>query len=118
MKKAGTSRLFSVAGCLEALRYSQGLKPVNKQVETEPDNVHKVPVPCCAFKAEVMVGSEVPFDQAEQDHGKHCGTDDHAETVEARQHVEQRTVRARIKTQVKIGVGVEAIVCLASHEDE
>src|SRR3546814_12898977 len=68
-----------------------GLEPVYEQVQTQPDHVNEVPVPGGAFEAEVMIGGEVNPDQAAQNDGKENGAQYDGETVEAGQHLAQRT---------------------------
>lgn len=65
------------------------LEPVNEQVQTQPDNVNKVPVPGRAFETEVVIGGEVAFDDTEENDGQHGSAKNDVETVEASQHVEQ-----------------------------
>src|SRR3546814_11299509 len=64
----------------------------------------------------MMIGIEVTANQAEQNDGKEGGAQNDVETVEARQHVEQRTVSTRIKTQIQVLVGVHVFVSLAGHK--
>ena len=74
------------------LRSKTKLKPVNQDVQTEPDHVHKVPVPSRTFKAEVTVFGEVALLQTQCDEQQHEHTDEHVETVETREHVKSRSV--------------------------
>ena len=68
------------------------LHPVNQDVQTKPDHVHKVPVPSRTFKAEVTVFGEVAFLQTQSDEQQHEHADEHVEAVEAREHVEGRAI--------------------------
>jgi hypothetical protein len=75
------------------LRWAQArLKPVNQDVQTKPDHVHKVPIPSRAFKAEVTLFGEVAFLQTQSDEQQHEHADEHVEAVEASEHVESRAV--------------------------
>jgi hypothetical protein len=68
------------------------LHPVNQDVQTKPDHVHKVPVPSRTFKTEVTVFGEVALLQTQSNEQQHEHTDEHVEAVKAREHVEGRAI--------------------------
>ena len=74
------------------LRCKTKLHPVNQDVQTKPDHVHKVPVPGRTFKTEVTVFGEVALLQTQSDEQQHEHTDEHVEAVKAREHVEGRAI--------------------------
>ena len=52
-KQKGTSRcLFFII---------QALHPVHQDVQTQPDHIHEVPIPCRTFKTKMALGAEVTF---------------------------------------------------------
>jgi hypothetical protein len=63
-----------------------GLEPIDKQVQAQPNDVHKVPIPSCAFKTKVMIGSEVSFHHAHKNHRQHCRAQQHMKAVKTSQH--------------------------------
>jgi len=74
------------------LRSKTKLQPVNQDVQTKPDHVHKVPVPSRTFKTEMTVFGEVAFLQTQCDEQQHEHANEHVETVEACEHVEGRAI--------------------------
>jgi hypothetical protein len=68
------------------------LHPVNQNVQTKPHHVYEVPVPSCAFKAEVTVFGEVTLLQTQGNEQQHEHSDKHVEAVEACEHVEGRAI--------------------------
>ena len=98
--------------------FNWDLEPVYEQIQAQPDDVNKVPVPGSAFKTEVIVGSEVTANQAEQNDGKEGGAQNNVEAVETSEHVEQRAIGTRVKTQVQLLVSVMVFAGLAGNKDE
>jgi len=58
-------------------------QPIDDDVQPQPHDVNKVPIPRGAFKREVMVRREMAANHANQHHGQHRAAEEHVETVEA-----------------------------------
>ena len=70
------------------------LQPVHNYVQAKPDHINKVPVPRCAFKRKMMVGSEMAFHYAIQNNRQHNRAHGHVKTVKTRQHEKGGAVNA------------------------
>ena len=68
------------------------LHPINQDVQTKPDHVHKVPVPSRTFKTEVTVFGEMTLLQTQGNEQQHEHAYEHVKAVEAREHVEGRAI--------------------------
>ena len=69
-------------------QHAARLHPVDQDIQTQPNHIHKVPVPSSAFKAEVTRWREMPFLQTQGDEQQHQHADEHMETMETGQHEE------------------------------
>jgi hypothetical protein len=85
-KKAGFAGFFFGRAALA------GLEPVHKQVQAQPNNVNKVPIPGCTFKTKVVIGSEMPLHHAHKNHGQHRRAQQHMKAMKTGQHVKQRAI--------------------------
>ncbi len=61
-------------------------QPVNKDKQSQPDHVHKVPIPGDPFKAKMILRREVASHHTEENHHQHDGSERHVKTVKAGQH--------------------------------
>jgi len=64
------------------------LHPINHNIKTEPDHVHKVPVPRSTFKRKVVLWCEMTLRDTNQNNCQHDGTHCDVEAVETSQHEE------------------------------
>src|SRR5713101_595718 len=92
------------------------LQPIHDNVKTQPDHVHKVPIPGGAFEREMVVRSEVPLQHTEQYHRQHDCTDGHMEAMEAGQQEESRAVNTGSQLQVEVMIRFHVFIRLKTHE--
>ena len=72
-KAAHWCGLFLHAACRPFYTARRLYEDIDKQEQTKPDNVNKVPIPRNSLKPEVMVRFEMPLHGAEHNHRKHDG---------------------------------------------
>ena len=106
------------APCLSRTGCFGSDQPVHEDEQAQPDHVHEVPVPGHRLEPEVMLGREVPFDAAEQDHREHDRAQGHVEAVETGQHVEGGTVDATTQREVQLRVRMAVFVGLKPDKQE
>src|SRR5690606_27665314 len=97
-------------------RQAARLEPIHEQIQTQPDDVHKVPVPGHAFKTEMIGGGEMTLVDPQPDDKQHQGSHAYVETVEARQQIKGRPINAGAKLQVQIRISVHVLIALAADE--
>lgn len=93
------------------------LHPVNEDIEAEPDDVYKVPVPSRAFEAKMLLRREVAFLQTQGDEEQHQHAHENVETMKARQHKKGGAKDARAELEVQIGVGMVVLIALNAEEN-
>src|SRR5579872_3370400 len=68
--------------------------PIDADEKEQPDDVDEVPVPRRRLEAEMMVGTELAFDRANQANEQERRADDDMCAVEAGRHKEGRRIHA------------------------
>src|ERR1700690_3388778 len=91
-------------------------QPVNKDEQSQPDHVHKVPVPGHSLKREVVFRGKVAFHGAKQHHKQHQCTHGHMKSMEAREHEERGAINARAQGQPQPIVSLMIFVRLQKQE--
>src|SRR5699024_11661548 len=91
-------------------------KYIHEHKQAQPDDVHEVPVPGDSFETEMVIGTEMPLETTQQNHGKHDRAQRHMQTVKAGQHEKGRTIHARTQHQAQVLIGLDILGGLEVQE--
>ena len=73
----------SLTSCNEMLCHGLTTQNINKQKQTQPDDINKMPVPSRSFKAEAIIRLKVTFDRTEQHDQEHERANGHVGAMKA-----------------------------------
>src|SRR5690242_18868235 len=91
--------------------------PIDTDEEEQPDDVDEVPVPRRGLESEMMIGTEMASDPADQADEKEGRADDDMRAVEARRHEEGRRIDALGEAESGVAVLIGLQTGEADAED-